>query len=477
MSSKKSWYIGKIIFAGFALLLISHSNLHAAWVLNGYSTLSGTRITLTPNSNNYVGSFWSQTKLDLTQNFDFTFNLNMGTGDGGGAGICFVIHNSTNSTAALGDSQGTYGNGWMGTHGIWPAVAVEVDDSQDNSYGDPTYDHVGIDEFPSGGAATPNHSGAAPVAAMPSNGNVETGTDYPLRITWNAASKTMTVYFNGVQKLTYTKDIASTFFSGASQVYVGFTGSTGSKHNLQSVVANTAISSFKTVNSSYTVSGSTVVYTIKIINTGAVSAYVSQIQDVLPGNFSYITGSSSGPINSNPAINGQTLTWNTPFEIATASTATFIFKSKAATTTGTFYNSYTVAGENFTLFSSGNTAPVAVLAPLMTMTKTADNTTYAPGATITYTVKYQNQGQAQATTLVITDSVPPNTAYVTGSLRMGVSSTTYSNANPLTDAAGDDAGEVSGGSVIFKINSVGAADGVTNSGSDEGNVFFKVKVQ
>jgi hypothetical protein len=65
---------------------------------------------------------------------------------------------------------------------------------------------------------------------------------------------------------------------------------------------------------------------------------------------------------------------------------------------------------------------------------------------------------------------------VTGSLRIGNAASTYATANPLTDAADADAGQSGGAGVIFTIGAVAADDGVANSGSDEGKVYFKVRI-
>jgi len=110
------------------------------------------------------------------------------------------------------------------------------------------------------------------------------------------------------------------------------------------------------------------------------------------------------------------------------------------------------------------------------LTKSVDPTTANPGQEILYTVYFRNVGGSAATNLIISDTIPLNTAYVAGSLKIGNAASTYVSATALTDTADGDAGQVSGASVIFTITTVAGDDGVANAGTDEGKVYFKVKI-
>jgi hypothetical protein len=78
--------------------------------------------------------------------------------------------------------------------------------------------------------------------------------------------------------------------------------------------------------------------------------------------------------------------------------------------------------------------------------------------------------------LVVTDTIPMNTTYVAGSLKIGDAASTYATATALTDTADADAGHFSGTSAIFIIYAVDPDDLVANSGTDEGKVYFKVRI-
>lgn len=58
-----------------------------------------------------------------------------------------------------------------------------------------------------------------------------------------------------------------------------------------------------------------------------------------------------------------------------------------------------------------------------------------PGSIVTFTIVAEVSGSGSVSDLVVADIIPDGTTYVTGSLAL--------DGNPLTDAAGDDAGEAS----------------------------------
>ena len=65
-----------------------------------------------------------------------------------------------------------------------------------------------------------------------SNGNIETGQFYPFRLTWDAASNTLEVYFNEVLRQTLALDLANNIFNGNPLVNWGWTGTTGGATNV-----------------------------------------------------------------------------------------------------------------------------------------------------------------------------------------------------------------------------------------------------
>jgi len=88
-----------------------------------------------------------------------------------------------------------------------------------------------------------------------------------------------------------------------------------------------------------------------------------------------------------------------------------------------------------------------------------------PGATITYTITATLTGTGTAANLVITDPVPADTDYETGSLSL--------NGGALTDGGGDDAGDynnTNAGSVTVNLGNM-------PSGSPVQTVVFRAKIK
>ena len=77
-------------------------------------------------------------------------------------------------------------------------------------------------------------------------------------------------------------------------------------------------------------------------------------------------------------------------------------------------NSVSVSGGNFDLKSTGASAEVLINGPGLSLVKSVDKSSAAPGDTITYTINYSNSGNGNATYVFILESIPDNTDYVTG---------------------------------------------------------------
>jgi uncharacterized repeat protein (TIGR01451 family) len=237
----------------------------------------------------------------------------------------------------------------------------------------------------------------------------------------------------------------------------------------------TTVSGTKSATPSTTESGGTITYSLTVSNAGPYDASIDRIVDTLPEGFAYVPGSTSGLTSAEPEVDGQALTWS-DLGVATGTSQTLQFQATAGTVGGTFYNRFTIQGGNFPEFISDDTAPVTVTAPLMKIAKSTDKTTATPGETLTYAVRYHNDGDGPARQLHVLSTVPLFTTYLPDSLRIGDAESTYDTARSLTDAPGDDEGEVQGQTILFRIDAVPPSDGNTGSGSDEGFVYYRVTI-
>lgn len=188
------------------------------------------------------GSVWQSTKIDLSQSFDFNFNVYLGNLDESGAdGMVFMLQ-------PLSTSLGAQGEG-MGFQGVSPSIGISLDTWQNVNENDPVYDHISIQ---ADGVIKHGNDLAGPVPASATSNNIEDGRWHIFRIKWDASSKTLSTYFDGVLRLSKQIDMVAAIFNNDPMVYWGFSAATGGSYNLQRfcTALNPAFNSSLTDNSS-----------------------------------------------------------------------------------------------------------------------------------------------------------------------------------------------------------------------------------
>jgi uncharacterized repeat protein (TIGR01451 family) len=101
-----------------------------------------------------------------------------------------------------------------------------------------------------------------------------------------------------------------------------------------------------------------------------------------------------------------------------------------------------------------DSAETSVTAPVMTISKVADNSSADPSDTIVYTIVYENTGSGDATDVVVEDTIPADTTFVSAS-----PSPDQQNGDVFTWNVGTVAGETSGTITITVTVDVGTDDG------------------
>ena len=192
------------------------------WTANGSAIVSSNAVTF-PGTD-VAGSAWNNTPIDLSSNFDMTFPVYLGPNAGAADGVAFVLQTEgLNAIGGWGAGMG-FGNvaGTLPIAPVSPSVDVPIDTWSDPGPpdNDPTYDHLSVLEN-----GVMGNWIAGPVAALPSQANVDDGTVHIFRVVWNASTTTLSVYFDGNLRLTLTQDFVNQVFGGTSSVYWGITGS------------------------------------------------------------------------------------------------------------------------------------------------------------------------------------------------------------------------------------------------------------
>jgi uncharacterized repeat protein (TIGR01451 family) len=170
------------------------------------------------------------------------------------------------------------------------------------------------------------------------------------------------------------------------------------------------------------IAGSNLSYTITVSNGGPDAADTTVLSDTLPAGTTFVSlVQNSGP-SANcvaPAVGtGGTVTCTFPLPLSSGATAQFTLTVVA---TASVTNTATVSTSGFdtnnTNDSSSASTTITPLADL-SVTKTG-STTVTAGSNATYTVTVANGGPSTATTVSLTDPVPPGATFVSATQTSG----------------------------------------------------------
>lgn len=393
-------------------VILAASAAKGAWIPVGDASApdGAGYVQITPPLNNQVGAVWLDSPLDLTTDFDLSLLVNLGDRDGNGAdGLSIVFQDDPRGTAAIGGTGG--GGEWIGMFDIRPAVAIEVDTYQNGGRGDPACDHLGINEFLNA-ASVPDHAGAGPVCP-PGSPNLEDGADHVVRLVYDASAPLLTVHFDGQPTLTYARNLGAVL-GGTNTAWFGVVGSTGGAFNDQqfkAVIPASDLIVTKTVSPGAVVPGAPVTYTVAIQNINTATAFLDEVEDLLPAGFAYVGGSATGLTTADPAVVGRILTWTDSWLVAPGTTATLTFRATSSLTSGTYFNEATLRGTNFADAATGPTAPVVVGSNLTTSTLAVvdpNGGDLEPGDVLEYTLTLLETAGLDATGVSVLDVLPPD---------------------------------------------------------------------
>jgi gliding motility-associated-like protein len=186
---------------------------------------------VTPDVLGQSGGVWYDNPIDFSTDFTISYQNNFGNKDANGAdGMALVF--KSNANPLIGEAGGGLGYG-----GISPSITIEFDTWQNTENADPIWDHIAITQN-----GIPNHNLsttlAGPVQASNTSTNIEDGLSHEIKISWNAASQLLTVFFDCVIRLSTRIDVNNTIFSGEDEVFFGFVASTGGFSNFHQLCFN-----------------------------------------------------------------------------------------------------------------------------------------------------------------------------------------------------------------------------------------------
>lgn len=192
--------------------------------------------------------------------------------------------------------------------------------------------------------------------------------------------------------------------------------------------------------------GNTIDYTLSYANTGNADATVVSVVDTLPADTTFVVGSAT-PAATYDAT-ARTLTW-TLGTVTAGSSGTVTYSLTVATTAvdGEHLNNVAVISDpTQTAVSDPTVHIVNVPADPLSIVKSVDKTTALYGDNLTYTLKVISGSGAAPQDVVVTDSVPADTDFVSATC-----------ANPCT------VGAPVGGVVTWHVGGMSANSSVTVS--------------
>jgi len=171
---------------------------------------------------------------------------------------------------------------------------------------------------------------------------------------------------------------------------------------------STSFKSASPASSTSVSSGQTITYTVTYINTGNAPALSTVITDVVDLQLTSVVPLNGG--NFNAAT--RTITWNVG-DVAPGAMGTVSFTAQvvAPLSNTTIFNTATIMASNATTVVT-NTTHHPVGPPVLSLVKSVNKATAIPGETLIYTLNYSNTGGGDATNVVISDTLPTKTTFV-----------------------------------------------------------------
>ncbi len=179
--------------------------------------------------------------------------------------------------------------------------------------------------------------------------------------------------------------------------------------------------------------GSTVPYTIILLNLSSMNYTNVLVTDTLPSGFSFVRMQAGSPAPIALGPNKTQPVWKIS-SLAAGASATLAFETTigAGTAPNTYYNLVTASSPNGHIPDTGPTAPVVVTNTLVAqfeMFKTTSIHNAIPGDTVPYTITLHNLGTQTYSNVVVTDTLPSGFTFVQARSGTPAPATTGPNNN------------------------------------------------
>jgi uncharacterized repeat protein (TIGR01451 family) len=155
--------------------------------------------------------------------------------------------------------------------------------------------------------------------------------------------------------------------------------------------------------------GANLTYTLAYTNTGSASATGTTITATLPSNTVFVSATGGG------TRSGSTVTWSIgTLPVGNSGSVQMVVQVTSPLANGTTLSAgpYAIDCAEIAAVSSAAVTTTVSSAPALSLAQTDSPDPVAAGATLTYTLSYGNSGNANATNVVLTDTIPASTTFV-----------------------------------------------------------------
>ena len=238
----------KNLIYSFTLLIITTSGAIGQFTTTDDATSPSCNCyEVTDNLASLNGSFYRTASINLNDPFHLKFMVNFGCDDLGGEGLGFVLQSGT-----WGTGSGGFGIGYEGIAGN--SLTVEFDTRDNEAAGeianwDVASDHISLQDNgdidheatnPNNLLGTPSGlnagEAATPHPIKPGFPNIEDCEDHLVEIIWTpGVNQTIQVKIDNITSMTYIGNMITDQFGGNPNVLWGWTGSTSTFTNTQTV--------------------------------------------------------------------------------------------------------------------------------------------------------------------------------------------------------------------------------------------------
>jgi gliding motility-associated-like protein len=231
--------------ASLLVLLLGTSKVQAQFTYgSNASDLGSGCYRLTQANVDKKGFAYKTAPVNLNDTLDIKLRIDFGSNNGGGDGVMFVFRDTLD--APLVGSSGA-NLGFNASSMLTNSLGIEFDTKRNigagPGNGDLANDHVAIMKNGSTDHTSANNL-VGPNNALPSGGNLETGTYHTVDIKWNPTTQILRVFVDCSLRASYNADIVNTIFNGDPEVHWGLLGATSGAVNFQKFCLGDDIESF-----------------------------------------------------------------------------------------------------------------------------------------------------------------------------------------------------------------------------------------